>query len=74
LNGFEKANSNSWTRYYSQGLLGQEASIPAQFRPELEQAGERVIQLYQAWGKPDRVAKWGKKLQKTRSSPPPQSP
>jgi tetratricopeptide (TPR) repeat protein len=89
LNGFEKANSNSWTRYYSQSLLGaslvgqakyadaeprlisgfegmirQEASIPAQFRPELEQAGERIIQLYQAWGKPDRAAEWGKKFER----------
>jgi transposase len=34
----------------------------------LEDAGERIIQLYQSWGKTEMAAKWQKKLQEAKRS------
>ncbi|MBV9036608.1 MAG: hypothetical protein JO182_19120 [Acidobacteriaceae bacterium] len=36
----------------------RENIIPAYNRPKLEQAGERIVQLYQDWGKPEKAAEW----------------
>jgi eukaryotic-like serine/threonine-protein kinase len=45
-----------------QGMVQQEASMPAESRPALQQAGDRIVQLYQDWGKPEKVAEWRAKL------------
>ena len=45
------------------GLRRTEADIPAEVRDErLRSALERLIQLYDAWGKPAEAAKWCEKL------------
>jgi hypothetical protein len=31
-------------------------------RRVVTQAGERIVQLYQSWGKPEKAAEWGAKL------------
>jgi Tfp pilus assembly protein PilF/predicted Ser/Thr protein kinase len=46
-----------------QGLLQRKAAIPSASRYALDQAGERIIQLYRAWGKPEKAAEWRQKLQ-----------
>lgn len=40
------------------GLKSREASIPAPSRKILAETVERIIRLYEAWGKPEKAAKW----------------
>ena len=51
-----------------QGLIRRKAAIPWESRSAPEQAGERIVQLYQDWGKPEKVAEWRQKLQATTSA------
>jgi len=46
-----------------EGLAKREAAIPAADRSEVARAGERLVALYQAWGKPEPAAGWKSKLQ-----------
>jgi serine/threonine-protein kinase len=41
-----------------EGLKAREARIPGPSRPRLDEAAERVILLYEAWGKPEQAAAW----------------
>ena len=45
-----------------QGLLQREGTIPRESRFFMKEAGERIVLLYQAWGKPAKAAEW---IQKT---------
>ncbi len=45
-----------------QQMKAREASIPVPERPRLREAAERIIQLYEAWDKPDEAATWKAKL------------
>jgi hypothetical protein len=45
-----------------EGMKAHEAAIPPRARGRVSEAGERVVQLYQAWGKPDQAAQWRAKL------------
>jgi hypothetical protein len=47
-----------------QGLSTREATIPAPNRVVLEQAVERIVQLYEAWGKPELAADWRNRLRR----------
>ena len=57
-------------------LKAREAKIPAQAKPRLTEALERLVQLYDAWGKPDEAAAWRKRLEelKTKQNEPKDSP
>jgi tetratricopeptide (TPR) repeat protein len=57
-----------------QGLLQREAAIPLASRYALDQAGESIVRLYQAWGKPDKAAEWREKLQVSKATPLPANP
>jgi eukaryotic-like serine/threonine-protein kinase len=46
-----------------QGMLQREAAIPVEDRPVLSQAGERIVQLYEKWEKPEKAAEWRERLQ-----------
>jgi eukaryotic-like serine/threonine-protein kinase len=46
-----------------QGMLQREAAIPLEDRLVLSQAGERIVQLYEKWEKPEKAAEWREKLQ-----------
>jgi tetratricopeptide (TPR) repeat protein len=46
-----------------EGMKAREAEIPAQFKKRVTAAAERIIQLYDSWGKPDQAAEWRKRLQ-----------
>jgi tetratricopeptide (TPR) repeat protein len=50
------------------GMTQREATIPFEDRLALAQAGERIVRLYEACGKPEKAAEWRKKLQ-TSASP-----
>jgi serine/threonine protein kinase len=45
-----------------EGLKVRQAKIPAPDKPRLAEAAERVVPLYEAWGKRDKAAEWRAKL------------
>jgi non-specific serine/threonine protein kinase/serine/threonine-protein kinase len=44
------------------GLKQRAAEIPAPLQRHLTEAGERVVRLYDEWGKPEKAAEWRAKL------------
>jgi hypothetical protein len=54
-----------------EGMKKREATIPTQGKVRLAEALERLIQLYEATGKPDHAAQWRKELEarKTATKP-----
>jgi hypothetical protein len=45
-----------------QGMKQREDKIPAEGKPRLKEAQRRLVQLYEATGRPDKAAEWKKKL------------
>jgi tetratricopeptide (TPR) repeat protein len=45
-----------------EGLKQPKARLPAPLKRHLTEAGERVVRLYDEWGKPKEAAKWREKL------------
>ena len=45
-----------------EGMKRHAAKIPAPLKHYLTEAGERVVRLYEDWGKPEKAAKWRAKL------------
>ena len=45
-----------------EGMKARESRIAVPFRSRLREAAERVIRLYEAWGKPEQAAAWKQKL------------
>ena len=45
------------------GLNQRQASVPVQDRRVLSESGERIVQLYQMWEKPEKAAEWRQRLQ-----------
>ena len=45
-----------------EGLKARNARIPTAGRPRLAEAAHRVVALYEAWGRKDKVAEWRTKL------------
>jgi hypothetical protein len=41
-----------------EGMKAREPKIPPAGQPQFTEASERVVKLYEAWGKPDKVALW----------------
>ena len=52
-----------------EGMKTREASIPTQHMPCLTQAAGRMVKLYEAWGMPDKAAKWRKEVEKMPVKP-----
>ena len=46
-----------------QGMMQRQAAIPLEDRLVLSQAGERIVQLYENWEKPEKAAEWRERLQ-----------
>ena len=53
-----------------EGMKSREAQIPAAHKGRLTEALERLVQLYDAWGKPDEATKWRRELEARRPSGP----
>jgi tetratricopeptide (TPR) repeat protein len=56
-----------------EGMRQREAKVPPKWKRRLTEGLERLVQLYEAWDKPDLAAQWRKKLdeQKTKDQLPP---
>ncbi|MEI4927474.1 hypothetical protein Q8G50_33700, partial [Klebsiella pneumoniae] len=51
------------------GMKEREAKIPTAAKPRLTEALERLVQLYDAWGRKDRADAWRAKLEASKTSP-----
>jgi hypothetical protein len=45
-------------------LVRRQAAIPAGSRNQVDDAGSRIVNLYQDWGKPEKAVDWRAKLGK----------
>jgi tetratricopeptide (TPR) repeat protein len=54
-----------------EGMKAREAKIPPLGKPRFTDAAERVVKLYEAWGKKDEAARWRAKLARPSSEPRP---
>ncbi len=52
-----------------EGMKAREARIPAPAKPRLPESAERVVKLYEDWGKQDKVAEWRAKLARPAEEP-----
>src|SRR5262249_41095412 len=55
-----------------QGLKAREKDLPAAAKKNLPEALDRLIKLYEDWGKPDQAAQW--KTKRPQADPPPKKP
>ena len=57
-----------------EGMKQRAAKIPKEVKPRLAEALERLVQLYDAWGKPDQATRWRSELEseKADAKPPDQ--
>jgi tetratricopeptide (TPR) repeat protein len=57
-----------------EGMKQRAAKIPIAGKPRLAEALERLVQLYDAWGKPDQATRWRRELEseKADAKPPDQ--
>ena len=46
----------------NEGMLKRAETVPASNRPRLKQTVERLVKLYEAWGKKDQLAAWQTRL------------
>src|SRR5262249_26433634 len=47
-----------------EGMKAREAKIPPPGKPRFTEAAERVVRLYEEWGKKDKAAEWRTRLAK----------
>jgi serine/threonine protein kinase/tetratricopeptide (TPR) repeat protein len=45
-----------------EGMMVRQARIPASNKPRLLEAAERIVRLYEAWGRPDKATEWKSKV------------
>jgi serine/threonine protein kinase/tetratricopeptide (TPR) repeat protein len=45
------------------GVMQRQAAVPLQDRRVFSETGERIVQLYKMWGKPQKAAEWRERLQ-----------
>jgi serine/threonine protein kinase/tetratricopeptide (TPR) repeat protein len=53
-----------------EGLKRRQAKLPPQGQARLTEALQRLVQLYDAWGKPDEAARWRQRLDALRTNEP----
>jgi hypothetical protein len=54
-----------------EGLMQHERQVPLHAKHRLTEAVQRLVELYSAWGKPDRAARWRAELERRRAAAPP---
>ena len=52
-----------------EGQRLREDTMPDRDKPRVRRALERIVQLYEAWGKPDEAERWRKQLGSTATQP-----
>jgi hypothetical protein len=64
------ADAEPLLRQGYEGLKQREAKIPPAAKARLSEAIERLVQLYDAWGKKDQADRWRKELEAARAALP----
>ena len=54
-----------------EGIKQRESQLQPDTKKHLVEAGERVVEMYQAWGKQDKAAEWREKLKTGTTDTPP---
>ena len=54
-----------------EGMKAREAKIPLAGKPRFTEAADRVVRLYEEWGKKDEATRWRAKLARPSSEPRP---
>ncbi len=49
-----------------EGMIARQATIPRENLTVLEAAGQRIVQFYERWGKPEKAAQWTDKLHRAQ--------
>jgi tetratricopeptide (TPR) repeat protein len=62
------AEAESFLLQGNQGLKGRAAEIPPGHRVSLSTALKRLVQLYDAWDRPEEAARWRKELEQAKES------
>lgn len=57
-----------------EGMAQRAATMAAADRSNLKDAGERIVELYRDWGKPEKVAEWQRRLEGANLAGAPQRP
>jgi hypothetical protein len=57
-----------------EGMKQRATQIPAAAKFRLVEAAQRLVQLYEAWNRPEDAARWRKELQTLQNKGSPQSP
>jgi tetratricopeptide (TPR) repeat protein len=57
------AEAEPFLRQGYEGMKEHEAQIPMKSKARLTEALQRLVQLYNAWGKPEQAAEWRKELE-----------
>jgi hypothetical protein len=61
---------NGLAKVYYEGMKVREEKVPASRRQrDMPGAVERLVQLYNAWGKPEQAADWRKELEARQPKP-----
>jgi hypothetical protein len=53
-----------------EGMKARESKIPRQAKINIPGAAERIVSLYEAWGKPEKAAEWREKLKPAPAAKP----
>ena len=46
-----------------EAMIERQTTMSASDKSDLQDAGQRIVQLYQNWGKPAKIAEWKQRLQ-----------
>lgn len=57
------AEAEPWLVSGYRGLVQWKTTIPPPRLSSLEEAGERLVQFYDSWGKPEKAAEWHQQMQ-----------
>ena len=52
-----------------EGLVANEAAIPALHKKDVAAAAERIVPFYEAWSKPEKAGRWREKLKASAREP-----
>ena len=58
-------NDHSWSETGYEGMKQKESAIPAPERPNIQQGGQWIVQLYEHWKRAKSAAEWRRKLKQT---------
>ena len=54
-----------------EGMKAREAKVPAAGKIRITEAAQRLVTLYESWGKPEKANEWRDRLPKSAEAPKP---